>query len=429
VYEIEIPRQASLTLEQSDEWLQQAAAKMDDFLDKSTSPEDRAKYAADLSVALVTAQRNALADPNLATRLNATLQPKTYEQLKAALGKASDGDEGRGGARLYEQIIEAAKQQVKELGCFVAGTLVHTKEGLRPIEQIKVGDYVLSKPESGQGELSYQRVTRTFEYEDREVYFVAWSVFNPEAKDQNSWWGERGYVVVTGAHPFWVRNMITRDPTTSEKIVHEVNAWMSVQEIYQRRRENYYEARRGSLGIEWELADGRLATLSYLGPLLQHRELDRGIVFGKEGEFWREDPSGAAVRFTDQGPVATRDKQGAYIEGTMYDEDAVDYDENDRDSLVTRTQGYLPMRRKVYNIEVEDTHTYYVGEQGVWVHNISGYEPPALTRNPAVAVGVFMKDKGPALPAGRRGAHRPNERSDQRRCRRDRLRCRHVVRG
>lgn len=34
-------------------------------------------------------------------------------------------------------------------GCFIAGTPVHTDKGLVPIEQIKVGDLVLSQPEQG----------------------------------------------------------------------------------------------------------------------------------------------------------------------------------------------------------------------------------------------------------------------------------------
>lgn len=78
---------------------------------------------------------------------------------------------------------------------FVAGTLVHTQEGLKPIEQIKVGDYVLSKPdrggeiisaveaatttrlcsaESAEGKVSYKRVTRTFESESDELYYIAY---------------------------------------------------------------------------------------------------------------------------------------------------------------------------------------------------------------------------------------------------------------
>ena len=38
------------------------------------------------------------------------------------------------------------------IDCFVAGTLVHTRSGPVPIEQIKVGDLVLSHPDQG-GEL------------------------------------------------------------------------------------------------------------------------------------------------------------------------------------------------------------------------------------------------------------------------------------
>jgi Pretoxin HINT domain len=33
------------------------------------------------------------------------------------------------------------------------------------------------------------------------------------------------------------------------------------------------------------------------------------------------------------------------------------------------TRGYQPKRCTVYNIEVEDYHTYFVTEHGLWVHN------------------------------------------------------------
>ena len=37
--------------------------------------------------------------------------------------------------------------QVFEKGCFMAGTLVITKEGLKPIEEVKIGEYVMSRNE------------------------------------------------------------------------------------------------------------------------------------------------------------------------------------------------------------------------------------------------------------------------------------------
>ncbi len=45
--------------------------------------------------------------------------------------------------------------------CFVAGTMIATKEGYKAIEDIKVGDYVLSKDEET-GETGYKPVLRTF---------------------------------------------------------------------------------------------------------------------------------------------------------------------------------------------------------------------------------------------------------------------------
>ena len=42
----------------------------------------------------------------------------------------------------------------------MAGTLVTTKEGLKPIEEVKIGEYVLSRSEES-GETSYKKVTDT----------------------------------------------------------------------------------------------------------------------------------------------------------------------------------------------------------------------------------------------------------------------------
>ena len=42
----------------------------------------------------------------------------------------------------------------------MAGTLVTTKEGLEPIEEVKIGEYVLSRSEES-GETSYKKVTDT----------------------------------------------------------------------------------------------------------------------------------------------------------------------------------------------------------------------------------------------------------------------------
>ena len=49
----------------------------------------------------------------------------------------------------------------KDFSGFTAGTLVHTETGLVPIEQLEIGDKVLSKAADGLGDLVYKRITRT----------------------------------------------------------------------------------------------------------------------------------------------------------------------------------------------------------------------------------------------------------------------------
>ncbi|WP_240416814.1 polymorphic toxin-type HINT domain-containing protein [Paenibacillus periandrae] len=77
---------------------------------------------------------------------------------------------------------------ILECNCFTAGTLVKTEKGEKPIEEIQVGDLVLSKNEVT-GEVAYKEVTATFNHETDEIYKI-------HVGDQT--------IEATFNHPFWV---------------------------------------------------------------------------------------------------------------------------------------------------------------------------------------------------------------------------------
>lgn len=187
--------------------------------------------------------------------------------------------------------------------CFAAGTLVHTKEGLVPIEQIKVGDYVLSKPESGEGEQTYKRVVNTFIHEDKTVRSLDYSTLDGS---------DNGILYVTGNHPFWVVGV----------------GWTSADSV--------------EGGQELELSDGTRVMAVNNVPV--YRTLKPGVGWSA---YYDGDEYGAEFDFTNQ----------KFVQNRVHVEDDIPYS-NDP---------FIKVR--VYNIEVEDFHTYYVGEMGVWVHN------------------------------------------------------------
>ncbi|RHX83649.1 polymorphic toxin-type HINT domain-containing protein, partial [Leptospira stimsonii] len=136
--------------------------------------------------------------------------------------------------------------------CFVAGTPVHTKDGLKKIEEIQVGDMVLSWDEKA-GKNSYKKVKELFVH-DVEL------LFDVEIGDDT-------LLQTTWNHPFWVVGK---------------NTWVEVK----------------------DLNVGDIVLLS-----------------------------------------------------------------NGSQTPVTGLRYYDVPSTKVYNVEVEDNHTYYVGEDGVLVHN------------------------------------------------------------
>jgi Pretoxin HINT domain len=86
--------------------------------------------------------------------------------------------------------------------CFAAGTLVETDHGLRPIEQIKVGDRVRSRDEKT-GVTSYKRVTALIRPHSKEIYQVQLKQVGTgltetfDATDDHPWMSKDGHWLTT----------------------------------------------------------------------------------------------------------------------------------------------------------------------------------------------------------------------------------------
>ena len=227
----------------------------------------------------------------------------------------------------------------KKPACFIAGTLIHTREGLRPIEEIKVGDWVLSKPEDGTGERSYKRVTRTFVHESNNIWLMkARYRFTDPAEfhraagageidaekyyvneiDGEKWCLGAETLGVTGEHPFF----------TKEK------GWVAAADL--------------GWGTHLEMANGDFTENIGTHPFQIYQSETPNLGWaprepGKDGGGW-------IVEF---GAAGLNLENHMFPQKTKYDE-----------------RGFVAsMVRTVYNFEVEDSHTYYVGQVGLWVHN------------------------------------------------------------
>jgi Pretoxin HINT domain len=159
---------------------------------------------------------------------------------------------------------EAARLQDRQVPCFAAGTLVHTKEGLKPIEDIRIDDWVLSYPDDQstpdhrreEHEYTYRKVAQTFVTEDQPVSKLIVS---------NLASGKRETIMVTANHPIYCQN----------------RGWIPVSDI----------------------------------------------------------------------------EAGDVVENFLFGH------------LMVFRVYHAVENARVYNFEVDEFHTYYVGEQGVWVHN------------------------------------------------------------
>lgn len=224
-------------------------------------------------------------------------------------------------------------------GCFVAGTLVHTSDGLVPIERIRVGDLVLSKPESGEGEPSYQRVINRVKFEGKEVWYVG---FERQGSTAAQFEEATGFVICTPNHPFWVADM---EDWAIGTLGDYRNRWV--------------RADRLNMGMVVQLADGQRANIVLGSRLLRTAKPNVGFMrYSFEGE---SENVGSKIDFGGPTPFAYPMKGLGSLRDGLLPNDILGWESMEEDNLA--------LRMSVYHLEVEATHTYFVDWLGVWVHN------------------------------------------------------------
>lgn len=300
---------------------------------------------------------------------------------------------------------------------FVAGTLVHTDQGLVLIEQLKVGDLVLSKPESGKGEVAYKRVLKTFKSPEKHrimrVGFDVPNLTHPFYKNMAANMTEEQilasvklcenscseddsdpyYVYCTENHPFWTEEQgwVAAD-MLEEGYIEDWSTFLNHQGIPLHGTYDYtYNTPLLKTCIKdlVMLCNRKSAEprepLDLIDFSKNHPVLIKGIDAKKYPRFRISEPDAKNQPFIDiskipNHPIHQELQDHGYIRTDthpFYMEHGYTYEQiKDNKELCRALDKEYNLKidpyyhATVYNIEVEDFKTYFVGESGVWVHNL-----------------------------------------------------------
>ena len=273
----------------------------------------------------------------------------------------------------FQLPLDAAECLPNSHACFVAGTLVHTDKGLVPIDQIKVGDMVLSRNENNpDGENTYKRVLSTFKSAEKQR--IIYQSFNARHGT--------GYLFCTEDHPFWADRLIEHkiDENGVETLVREPEGWtpalgLEGTECHSLRTfdndvayVSTFEDNIKALGIAYPDPDCQIV-------LLCNSSDTAGLIDFSAGRpvIIDNDTLGLLLPTEECSDNFMTEKSRVMSERFHFDE-----------------MGYYQHYHDyVYNIEVEDYHTYFVGHTGIWVHNCA----PSATEQAVNAIAVITESE------------------------------------
>lgn len=263
---------------------------------------------------------------------------------------------------------------------FVGGTLVHTERGLVQIQDIQIGDKVLSV-DPVLGQQIYQAVTQVIKTENQSVIFMNfryWIDTNIDFFEARKI--KKGVLkkfnisgialpsvqfVVTPEYPFWVEgkgwvaaNQITHQDVVVDKDGNKYSLNFDgynakpYAEIYTTTHRNIgvmpnYGLESSCEGIPVNLFTGKI--ISWNETIKDNSNLRK--LYSKNNH-WKED-------LLEQLPEEDRANAHfhSFTQGDWLNPETIQWGEGE--GCVTTM---------VYSLEIENTHTYFVGEYGIWVH-------------------------------------------------------------
>ena len=228
--------------------------------------------------------------------------------------------------------------------CFRKRAAVQTPEGQTAIDKLKVGDLVLSKPESGDGPIEHKRVTGTFEFELKPI----WTLDYVEIPvNQNL-----GKLTMLKIKQLSTKGKLMGcDATPSQPFYVKGEGWVALDQLKYGDLIPTSDPRVQVMVLQ--VTPVLLTTSSR--KIAAAKSVVNILEANKRGETIDDVDLFNFFECSDDGRFEVIDGAN-YPEGFEYREEKLE--------LTDRVY-----HETVYGIEVEDLHTYFVWSKGLWVHN------------------------------------------------------------
>lgn len=275
---------------------------------------------------------------------------------------------------------------------FVAGTFVMTDEDIVPIQNLKVGDLILSNSKDKNGEVEFKPVANIYIHENKEVwmvksikYMASFAQINAKKSSDkirilNSASGSADFLA-TPNHPIWVVGRGIKKSKDSERldeiVMYSEPYWKRVDQLER------YEVMVNADGVMYYIERAQPVyqfdtniNIPLKPSYMWYQDEYYGKNYDKYGNVIRCDADGNWIEPDDYGnpdeyeeispeELERRRNRGWVLDCEYYEQKGIIPSPIDgiltvENKIKDIQSSYIPFLANVYNIEIEDNHTYCV---------------------------------------------------------------------